>query len=196
MLRSLCTVGSIAALGLLGGCGGRVDSGEPVSTGSSALAAECAPSAPSALTVPNGNQVAFHYQGVGAQIYTCQASGGGFAWIFNAPDATLYDDDGNAVGSHFVGPTWESFDGSTVRGQKLAAAKVDPTAIPWLLLQAVSYGPTDGRMDAVTYIQRLNTVGGLAPAGGCDATTVGNVARVGYSATYYFYKVGGAGSCQ
>jgi hypothetical protein len=72
-------------------------------------------------------------------------------------------------------------------GTKIAAFVVDPTAIPWLLLQAASH-VGDGRMSSVTYIQRFDTVGGIAPAGGCDATTVGTVARVDYTATYYFYR--------
>ena len=194
--KSILSLCGVVTLGLLAGCGGRVGSSEPLASSGSALADECAPSVPAALTVPDGNQVAFHYEGVGAQIYECKASGSGFAWVFQAPAATLYDADGETMGSHFAGPTWQSFDGSSVVGKKLTAVTVDHTAIPWLLLQATSYGPTDGRMDAVTYVQRLDTTGGLAPAGGCDATTVGSTASVGYSATYYFYKNGGAGSCQ
>jgi hypothetical protein len=42
-------------------------------------------------------------------------------------------------------------------------------------------------MTDVTYVQRLDTAFGLAPATGCDATQVGATARVDYTATYYFY---------
>lgn len=87
-------------------------------------------------------------------------------------------------GKHYAGPTWESKDGSTVVGAKVAAFTAEPTVIPELLLQAVSH-TGDGRMSEVTYIQRLDTVAGLAPATGCDATTVGASARVDYTATYY-----------
>jgi hypothetical protein len=37
------------------------------------------------------------------------------------------------------------------------------------------------------YVQRLDTVGGVAPAAGCDSAHAGTRARVDYSATYDFY---------
>ena len=37
-------------------------------------------------------------------------------------------------------------------------------------------------------IQRLKTVGGNAPADGCNQAQAGKQARVDYKATYYFYK--------
>jgi hypothetical protein len=156
-----------------------------VGTASEALSTPDLPSP--TLAVPAGNKVAFHYDAVGVQIYTCTASGTGFAWVFTAPEATLYGPHGRVAGKHYAGPTWESKDGSTVVGSKLAAFTADPTAIPELLLQAVSR-TGDGRMSAVTYVQRLDTVGGLAPTSGCDAPQVGTTARVDYTATYYFYE--------
>ena len=61
----------------------------------------------------------------------------------------------------------------------------DASAIPWLLLVAVSTeGP--GVLDGVTYIQRVNTTGGLAPA--VPGTFVGQEADVPYTAEYYFYR--------
>lgn len=50
-------------------------------------------------------------------------------------------------------------------------------------------------MSEVTYIQRLDTQGGLAPATGCDAAHEGATARIGYTATYYFYRAG-KGECR
>jgi hypothetical protein len=47
----------------------------------------------------------------------------------------------------------------------------------------------------VTYIQRLDTVAGLAPTTGCDATTVGTTARVDYTATYFFYVAKNSKAC-
>jgi hypothetical protein len=139
--------------------------------------------------VPAGNRLAFHFDAIGVQIYACSAVTAGYAWVFKAPEATLYNNGGHVAGKHYVGPTWEANDGSTVVGAKIAAATPDPTAIPWLLLGAVSHAG-DGRMTDVTYIQRLETTGGIAPASGCDATTVGASARVPYTATYYFYEAG------
>src|SRR5262249_54909948 len=45
--------------------------------------------------------------------------------------------------------------------------------IPWLRPQVVGSqsGPTDGdRLTETTFIQRLNTAGGIAPATGCSAS--------------------------
>jgi len=106
-----------------------------------------------------------------------------------APAATLFDDRGAPITTHFAGPTWQANDGSKVVGARVAGADVSG-AIPWLLLRAASTTPGPGggdRLTATTYIQRVNTTGGLAPAGGCDATTVGAAANVPYTADYYFY---------
>ena len=57
--------------------------------------------------------------------------------------------------------------------------------IQWLLLRTVSSeGP--GMFGGVTYIQRLNTSGGVAPV--TPGTTVGQIARVPYTTEYYFYR--------
>jgi hypothetical protein len=127
------------------------------------------------------------------QIYTCTNTATGTAWVFTGPEATLYAPNGKEAGRHFAGPLgptrpiWELNNGSQVVGSKYAAAPVDPNAIPWLLLQAVSHAG-GGRMEEVTWIQRLETSGGLnAPTTGCDADHIGVEHRIGYSATYYFY---------
>jgi Protein of unknown function (DUF3455) len=154
------------------------------STGSQTEAVHDAPPpVPAALAVPEGNKLAFHFDAIGVQIYGCTGS----AWVFQAPEADLYDRHGHLVGKHYVGPTWEAKDGSKVVGAKLAGFTADPHSIPWLLLGAISH-EGDGRMSVVTFIQRLDTAGGLAPASGCDADHVGAIARVPYTATYFFYK--------
>jgi hypothetical protein len=147
-----------------------------------------APDVPAALAVPDGNKVHFHAYGVGVQIYAWNATTS--KWVFQAPEATLFDSDGNVVGTHFLDvalglPEWESDSGSTVVGKRIAAATVDATAIPWLLLLAVqTSGP--GIFAPTTYVQRVNTVGGLAPA--APGTTDGQVARVAYAAEYFFFR--------
>jgi hypothetical protein len=137
--------------------------------------------------VPAGNELEFFYDAVGVQIYQCQATSSGFGWVFQAPEATLFDRHGRVAVTHFAGPTWQATDGSQVVGSKLAGFTVDATSIPWLLLQAKSH-TGDGRMSEVTYIQRLETTGGIAPTTGCDAAHVGGIARVDYTATYFFYE--------
>src|SRR5205823_399900 len=105
-------------------------------------------------------------------------------------EATLYSPDGDIVGTHYAGPTWEANNGGTVvaRVIKRVPAPNPATAIPWLRLGAIAHdGP--GLFSKVTTIQRLYTLGGVAPAGaGCNASTLGAEARVPYEAHYYFYK--------
>jgi Protein of unknown function (DUF3455) len=122
------------------------------------------------------------YQGKGEQIYQC-ADG---KWLLQAPLANLSDDEGNLAAEHFSGPTWQAADGSTVVGRVIfSTASPDATAIPWLLLEAVSNTGL-GCFSRVRYIQRLNTKGGKAPSGPCEGS---EVLKVRYSALYVFYSL-------
>jgi hypothetical protein len=126
--------------------------------------------------------------GKGVQIYTCQQVNLGPQWVFQAPEATLFDPAGAPVGTHAAGPIWRSNDGSTVKGELLQkSASPDPAAIPWLLLKAtITTG--SGIMTKVEFIRRSNTHGGIAPTTGCDAQHLNAVARVPYAAAYTFYS--------
>lgn len=141
-----------------------------------------APEVPAGIAIQSDtNKVHFHAYAIGVQIYRWSGS----AWTFVAPEAVLLDADGNTVGTHYAGPTWESNSGSKVVGARVSGVTVDATAIPWLLLRAVTAeGP--GIFDRTTYIHRVNTFGGLAPASA--GNSVGEEARVPYSAEYYFYR--------
>jgi hypothetical protein len=133
------------------------------------------------LQVPAGNKVAFHTYAEGVQIYRWN----GTNWVFVKPEAVLYTRGNGIVGIHYAGPTWESTSGSYVVGTVLERATPNPNAIPWLLLGAIdAEGP--GIFKRVTFIQRVNTVGGLAPAEPGDFP--GEEARVPYAADYFFYR--------
>jgi hypothetical protein len=161
------------------------------------LSSECPPPVPTtALEPPSGNALAFHLDATGVQIYACKAVSTGYDWVFQGPEANLYGEAGELQGTHFAGPTWKSIDGSAVVAAKIGEDTPDATAIPWLLLEARS-NTGSGRMARVSYIQRLETVGGLRPTSGCDAEHAGAVARVPYEAVYYFYKPSsGSASCR
>lgn len=150
-----------------------------------------APEAPAAVTVPAGNTVAMRTVGVGELTYECrekQGAAGTFEWTFVAPTATLWDANRTrAVGKYYGGPTWESDDGSKVTGKQLAIAPGKEGAIPLQLVQATPATGT-GSMNGVTYIQRLNTVGGVAPKEPCVGSSAGQRRQVKYEADYVFYK--------
>ena len=149
------------------------------------------PVVPVALQVPAGQELTFQATGVGVQIYVWTQNPTNpalFSWVFKAPEAVLLDEDGEVVGHHYAGPTWESNDGSKVVGARVAGVTVDATAVPWLLLKAkANSGP--GIFAHVSYIQRLETVGGIAPP--TAGVHAGDEARVPYTAEYYFYQRGG-----
>jgi len=143
----------------------------------------------------------------------CPASG--FAWAFFGPQATLFDvvdGDDDQIITHFNSPnpvefgkerpTWQSSrDSSAVWGNNTPPALqastdqkfVEDHAIAWLLLPTAGtqVGPTGGdKLTKTTFIQRLNTHGGVAPdPSTCAAPTdSGKKALVHYSADYFFYK--------
>jgi hypothetical protein len=143
---------------------------------------------PPGLEVPDGNVLLFEYIGDGVQIYECQArpdDASALQWTFRFPEATLLNEYGEVVGRHYAGPTWEGNEGSQVVAEARAnVPSADPSSIPWLLLQARSNAGA-GIFSSVTYIHRLETVGGQPPAGAC--AQAGQELRVPYLATYVFY---------
>jgi len=126
----------------------------------------------------------------GVQIYECRARKDqvGYEWAFVAPEADLFDTRGNRIGRHYAGPHWEAADGSKVVGAvKERADATVPDAIPWLLLTAKAVG-SQGSFSSVASIQRVNTVGGVAPKAGCSQAEAGRAARIHYTADYYFFN--------
>ena len=150
------------------------------------------PKAPD-IRVSDGQKVLLKALGKGVQIYACEATAadpGKFEWTFQAPEAELTDGDGKNIGKHYRGPTWEANDGSKVVGEVLKKADAPrPGAVPWLLLKAKTNEGT-GTFEKVTYIQRVNTEGGVAPVAGCDQAHINTEVRVDYKADYYFYTPG------
>jgi hypothetical protein len=163
------------------------------------------PPVPSNLQVPAGNVAFLVGHAVGTQNYVCLPSGAGFRFVLFTPQATLFGEDGGQVITHYFSPnpfeggtiraTWQhSRDTSTVWAKlhQDGSATLDPNAIAWLLLDVVKgkNGPTGGdKLTETTFIQRLNTTGGLAPSTGCASLAdVGNQAFVPYTADYFFYR--------
>ncbi|MDY7538537.1 DUF3455 domain-containing protein [Undibacterium sp. RTI2.1] len=149
-----------------------------------------APDAPAAVAVPAGNKLVMMAVGAGDLTYECRvkaAMPGAYEWVFAGPTAVLSDQSGKAVGKYYAGPTWEANDGSKVTGKQLAVTPGAANAIP---LQLVKANPSmgNGAMTDISYIQRLNTMGGIAPSDSCAAANVGAKKLVKYQADYYFYK--------
>ncbi len=137
--------------------------------------------APEIAVDSSTNKVQLHGFGVGFQVYTWD----GLTWTGPVPEATLFGNGGNIVADHFAGPSWQSTSGSLVVGTVTGKIIVDQTAIPWVRLVPVSTeGP--GIFADVTFIQRINTVGGKAPE--TDGAFIGQIAKIPYTADYFFYR--------
>jgi len=173
------------------------------------------PPVPADIQVPAGNEAFLVGHGVGTQNYVCAPCDPtkpncplGVAFALFTPQATLFNDEREQLTTHFFSPnpfenntiraTWEdSKDTSTVWGKVIGSNVVTQGAIPWLLVDVTGTqaGPTGGdKLTRTTFIQRLNTVGGVAPSTGCLSTTdLGNSAFVPYRSDYFFYKAIQAG---
>ena len=152
---------------------------------------------------------------IGTQNYVCSRAGAGVKYVLFTPEATLFDDDGKQIITHYFSPnpepkdpntsatvvadgavraTWQDKDTSTIWAQLHpgGAATVDEKAIAWLLLDVVGFeaGPTGGeKLTQTKQVQRFSTTGGLPPLTGCSGEIdLGNQAFVDYTADYFFYK--------
>ena len=173
---------ALAATALLGACASGPDMMKPMFD-QTAL--------PAPVQVPAGHKVAWETVGVGQITYECRARAGAsdaFEWVFVGPDAKLMDRKGMQVGRYFGPPaTWENKDGSKVTATQVAVAPAGAGNIP---LQLVKANPAMGMgaMQGVTYIQRVATQGGVAPAAACAAGNVGQKQVVKYQADYIFWR--------
>jgi hypothetical protein len=151
---------------------------------------------PAALAPAAGARLLDTRDAIGAQVYSCERTPAGLRWVFVQPEAVLFDLSGRANGWHFQGPHWQALDGSSIKGRVAASAPAPRSdAIPWLLLTANSNG-APGAFSGVTQVQRIATVGGLAPAAdACTETRVSERVRVHYTARYRFF-VGDASAGQ
>jgi Protein of unknown function (DUF3455) len=144
---------------------------------------------PDAIKVPDGNSAYLTVHAKGDQIFHCVQKAGTYTWKWHAPEAKLYDTQNQTlVGSHGAGPSWAYKDGSSVKAkvaQKIDAP--DKADAAWLLLEVTEH-KGDGLLAQASYIQRINTQGGVAPLSACDGNHLGSEKRAPYSADYSFYN--------
>ncbi|HUP31196.1 MAG TPA: DUF3455 domain-containing protein [Usitatibacter sp.] len=129
----------------------------------------------------------FMLRATGTHVYECRAGRGGYAWTFLNPDATLFDGT-RSIGTHSTVGSWESSsDRSSTSGRVAATQPAGPGNLPWALYRTQSTTGA-GLFNGVTSVQRVNTIGGAAPATGCTDTSLGTETRVAFTADFYFYK--------
>ena len=169
------------------------------------------PPVPDRIQVLEPNEVFLIGHAFGTQDYVCAASGAGVAFVLTTPEAVLFDNPARRVVNHYFSPnpvergtiraTWQSTRNSSVFwGQATGVATfitepdfVAPDAIAWVSFSracVLEGSGTGDNLAAATFVQRVNTVGGLAPATGCSSPDdVGKkTAFVPYEADYVFYR--------
>jgi Protein of unknown function (DUF3455) len=145
------------------------------------------PTVPAEIQAPAGAVPVAKLAAKGTQNYRCEPTDTGTTWKLVAPAADLTDSGGTVVAKHGFGPSWHHNDGSALVGDGKNAKRVaapDGTSIPWLLVPATPNGKP-GVFWEVVFVQRIDTQGGGAPAGGC---ALGAETQVDYTATYVFYR--------
>jgi len=167
------------------------------------------PSVPDRLQVDEENKVFLIGHAFGTQDYVCAASGSGVAFVLTTPEAVLFDNPARRVVNHFFSPnpveggtiraTWQStrnssaFWGKLVKAETAASAPdfVAKDAVAWLLLSragVLGASANGDDLSVATFVQRVNTVGGLAPSTGCSSPdNIGTTAFVPYEADYVFF---------
>jgi hypothetical protein len=167
------------------------------------------PVVPAGLETPEGSKPFLVGHAIGTQNYICApaATATGLDWLFIGPQATLFDDDGKQIMTHFqsrnpdaagaIQATWQhSRDTSAVWATKFSGSLdpnfVAPGAIEWLRLDVSGseFGPAAGdKLERAAFIQRINTIGGVKPASAeCTAAAINTRRLVSYQADYYFYR--------
>jgi Protein of unknown function (DUF3455) len=164
------------------------------------------PAVPAGIEAPAGTKPILRGHAIGTQNYICVQTASGAEWLFIGPQATVFDvgvqilthfQSKNPFQSNDLHAAWQhSRDTSIAWGKKLRGSTdptyVAPDAIEWLLLEVTGaqVGPSGGiKVSASTFIQRVNTVGGLKPpASECNASTLNTRRLVDYEADYYFYQ--------
>ncbi len=184
--RIATLAGTVSAAALLAACGSM-----GMSASSSGMAFSQA-SLPASIQVPAGNKVAWETVGKGDITYECKDKAnmpGQVEWTFVGPDAKLMDRSGKQVGKYYGPPaTWEANDGSKLTATQLAVAPSTAGALPYQLVKA-NPAMGSGALTGVTYIQRVNLTGGVAPANmACTMANKGQKTTVPYQADYIFYK--------
>ena len=167
-----------------------------------------APKVPDNLAVPAGSKAFLTGHAVGTQNYICLPDGAGAKWVLFGPQATVFDDAGKQIMTHFISPnpaesgtparaTWQQSDRTSAVWAVKVAESDDPQyveagAIKWFLLKVM--GAEDGsrehdRLTKTTVVHRVNTSGGVAPASECALTgDIGKTKFVPYTADYVFYR--------
>ena len=140
----------------------------------------------SSIKVPDDQMPVLRFAARGVQVFRCEQRDGTYGWWYRLPEAELFDAAGAVVARHGTDFSFEHVDGSRLLG-KVAASDSAPSDqdLRWLLLSTRAFG--QGAFTGITYVQRVNTKGGIPPAR-CERKQENQVLRVDFSAEFVFYR--------
>jgi hypothetical protein len=141
----------------------------------------------SRIKVPEGHVPVLKLAGRGVQIFRCEQRERTLGWAYRLPEADLLDSEGRLAGRHGADFSFELNDGSRLVGKVQGSDEVSANDLRWLLLSTRSFG--QGALTGITYVQRINTHGGMPPAR-CEANQRNQLLRVDFSAEFVFYRPG------
>jgi hypothetical protein len=140
----------------------------------------------SQIRAPGEVEPALELAATGVQIFRCELDRDGPRWAFRLPEAELRDARGQPVGHHGANYSFEHVDGSRLIGTIVGYDSAPSSdSVRWLLLRTQPYG--QGEFEKVTYVQRVDTSGGMPPAQ-CSADQANQILRVPFSAKFIFYR--------
>jgi len=140
----------------------------------------------SRIRVADDQQPVLRFAARGVQVFRCEQRDGDLGWRYRLPDAELLDVKGVVVARHGTDFSFEHVDGSRLLGKVLASdAAPRDEDLRWLLLSTRSFG--QGAFTGITYVQRVNTGGGMPPAK-CEPKQLNQLLRVDFTAEFVFYR--------
>jgi hypothetical protein len=140
----------------------------------------------SKIKVTDDQQPVLRFAARGVQVFRCERRDGDVGWWYRLPEADLVDVKGAVVARHGADFSFEHVDGSRLLGKVLASDAAPRDAdLRWLLLSTRSFG--QGAFTGITYVQRVNTSGGMPPAK-CDPKQLNQLLRVDFTAEFVFYR--------
>lgn len=146
---------------------------------------------PALIQVATANTLVLETKASGTIEYQCSKEKDPlttYKWTMVGPKAELTDEGDETVGDYSGPPArWAHKDGSFVIGSQVAVSPNGSKNIPLQLVKADVAGG-QGALTGVSYVQRVNTQGGIAPAKKCSADNDGEKAEVSYKAEYWFWK--------
>lgn len=146
---------------------------------------------PALIQVAAGNSMVLDAGAKGTITYACRKEKEPlttYKWIVVGEQAVLNDSKGKEIGTYSGPPArWAINDKSFVNGSQVAVSPNGVKNLPFQLVKADVAGG-QGTLTAVSYVQRVNTQGGVAPKGKCSSDNDGQKVEVDYQAEYRFWK--------